>query len=373
MDKRYFYIKDIDCTITIEYATRREMLEMIDEYVENCKTRNNMIANNNPNACYYDMSQDAFAILYKDGSVDIIDESFDGHHVKRQNIVSITNDNPSTTIVFGHFGLNECGVAEPTISDEIDESLKEVDTDDYTETNSTDSADGNNETATDSADGNDNETSTDNKTPAELKAEINRKYGVNAVYYDTDSILCDSEKQIVNVSCNNCDIKAYYDGKELTVPYSEYKCKERAIEYIKALYENRVVPYETIFTLHYGATAETMTILTAINTPDLIQYNIDDINVGLKTYYYKKVREGVERLCALIDDNHVCVVGFKYTKHSFDYAITKSKYQDCYNFKRGNNNWIQKPSEIARFIYFSTIAHEVELKYWHTIKEGETK
>lgn len=219
---------------------------------------------------------------------------------------------------------------------------------------------------------------TSNKTPADLKAEINKKYGVNTVYYDTDSILCDSEKQIVNVSHNTSNttprsyhIKAYYDGKELTVPYSEYKCKEHAIEYIKALYENRVVPYETLFMLYHGKHAETITIDDVLDVTDLIQYNIDNINVGLKTDYYKKVCEGVERLCALIDDNYVCIVGFKYTKHTFDYAITKSKYPDSYNFKRGNNNWIQKPSEIARFLYYHTFAHEVILKYWHI--RGETK
>lgn len=157
----------------------------------------------------------------------------------------------------------------------------------------------NNETVTDSADGNDNETSTDNKTPTELKAEINNKYGVNAVYYDTDSILCDSEKQVVNVSHNTsdttpqpCNIKAYYDEKELTVPYSEYKCEEHAIEYIKALYENRVVPYETLFILYYGKHAETITIEKVIDMPDLLQYNIDDINYGLITDWYEKVCEG---------------------------------------------------------------------------------
>lgn len=220
---------------------------------------------------------------------------------------------------------------------------------------------------------NDNETPTNNKTPAELKAEINKKYGVNAVYYDTDSILCDNSKQNVYVAQHNetpqiYKIKAYYDSKELTVPYSEYKCKKHAVEYIHNLYINRVVPYETLFMIYYGKHVETITIEMVFDTPDLLQYNIDDINVGLKTDYYKKVREGVERLCALIDDNHVCVVGFKYTKHTFDYAITKSKDQGCYNFKRGNNNRIQKPSEIARFIFYHIFAHEFELKYWHTIK-----
>lgn len=87
-----------------------------------------------------------------------------------------------------------------------------------------------NETATDSADGNDNETATDsvntNKTPAELKAEINKKYGVNAVYYDTDSILCDNSKQNVYVAQHNetpqiYKIKAYYDGEEITIPYNK--------------------------------------------------------------------------------------------------------------------------------------------------------
>lgn len=207
--------------------------------------------------------------------------------------------------------------------------------------------------------------------------EINKKYGVNAVYYDTDSILCDAKKQNVYVVQHNTNdnetkqltynIKAYYDGKELTIPYNDYKCRKYAVEYIHNLFNERVVPYETIFTLHYNTTAETITILTVIPTPDLIQYNIDDINVGLKTNYYKKVREGVERICSLIDDKHICVIGFKYKRYTFDFVITKSKHHGCYNFKRGNNNWIQKPSEIARFIFYHTSFHEVIFKYWHTI------
>ena len=140
-----------------------------------------------------------------------------------------------------------------------------------------------NETVTDSADGNDNETSTDNKTHVELKNAINNKYGVNTVYYDTDSILCDNSKQNVyvaqhktkenntesNTTPQPCHIKAYYDGKELTVPYSEYKCKEHAVEYIHNVFINRVVPYDTLFMIYYGKHVEPITIETVLDTPEL--------------------------------------------------------------------------------------------------------
>ena len=35
MKNRYFYIKDINCTICVEPQTRKYMLEMIDYVIEN--------------------------------------------------------------------------------------------------------------------------------------------------------------------------------------------------------------------------------------------------------------------------------------------------------------------------------------------------
>lgn len=122
MKDRYFYMKDIDGTITVEYLTRKEMLSWLDEYAENVVTG------------FGNCSDDSYEILYKDGTTDYIDESYDGHKIKRQNIVSIVNCNSSTYMVYGHFSMNEYGVANASFEDEIsDINIKEVATDDYSE------------------------------------------------------------------------------------------------------------------------------------------------------------------------------------------------------------------------------------------------
>lgn len=235
-----------------------------------------------------------------------------------------------------------------------------------------------NETATDSADNNE----TPNKTPAELKAEINKKYGVNAVYYDTDSILCDAEKQNVCVQHNTykellhlidnnettnktsqtCNIKAYCDGKELSVPYSEYKCVEHALEYIHSLYINRVVSYDTVFIMKLGSQAKEYTIHTLIGITDLIQYNIDDINHGLKHDSYKYVRDGVNRICDIITDNMKIVIDLNKTLYC---TITKSRYDGYYRFKFVKTVYTKKPSDFARWLYTQTFTHRIDLKCWY--------
>lgn len=238
-----------------------------------------------------------------------------------------------------------------------------------------------NETATDTKD-TESDTNT-NKTPAELKAEINKKYGVNAVYYDTDSILCDADKQNVYVIQHNTVenvtkhqtyiIKAYYDNKELTVPYSEYKCKKYAVEYIHNLYINRVVPYETLFMIYYGKHFETITIENVIDTSDLLQYNIDDINHGLKHDIYKCVREGVNRICDIITDNmKVCIDLYVSDKTTYC-TITKSIYDDYYCFKFVKTVYTKRPSDFARWLYSQTYTHRIDLKCWYRDLRGDTK
>lgn len=135
MNNRYFYMKDIDSVVTIEYATRKEIIELLDNHIDNIKTYNEMLTNGNPNACFYEnLDDDAFEILYKDGTSDyIIGGEYDGHKIKRQNIESIVYSNPSTYMVFGHFEINECGNVNASFSDEISEELKEVDSENYTE------------------------------------------------------------------------------------------------------------------------------------------------------------------------------------------------------------------------------------------------
>lgn len=122
MKNRYFYIKDVDCTITVEYLTRKEILSWLDEYAENVKSGFGCV------------SDESYEILYNDGTTDFIDESYDGHKIRRQNIAAIVNCNPCTYMVFGHFEMNEYGVASAAFADEIDNTnVKEVSTEDYTE------------------------------------------------------------------------------------------------------------------------------------------------------------------------------------------------------------------------------------------------
>lgn len=132
-DNRYFYMEDIDCVVTVEYASRKELLELLDNHIDNVRTYNEMIANGNPNACYYENNDDVFEILYKDGTTDYINDEYDGHKIRRQNIASIVYCNSSTYMVYGNFEISENGIASPAFEDAIDESLKEVDSEDYTE------------------------------------------------------------------------------------------------------------------------------------------------------------------------------------------------------------------------------------------------
>ena len=160
-----------------------------------------------------------------------------------------------------------------------------------------------------------------NKTPAELKAEINNKYGVNAVYYDTDSILCDAEKQnvcvhqnkatdnevyvtttkiIVRDVCDNdevCTITPYENGKELTTPIPKMKCLTCVIDYVTRLYDMNVVTRETYFKI--SRVGKRNVVLTYTNTHNIVQcYNISDKMQSLATtaiekygYYSKYTRK----------------------------------------------------------------------------------
>lgn len=208
-------------------------------------------------------------------------------------------------------------------------TMLELDICDMKTNNETDNTKENdNETATDSADGNDNETP------------------------------------------QPCHIKAYYDGKELTVPYSEYKCKKNAVEYIHNLYINRVVPYETLFMIYYGKHVETITIENVIDTSDLLQYNIDDINHGLKHDCYKYVREGVNHICDIITDDMKISIDLDKTQYC---TITKSRYSGYYCFKFVKTVYTKKPCDFARWLYTQTFTHRIDLKCWNRDLRGDSK
>lgn len=106
-EDRVFKIKDLDCVFMVETITRKYMLEYIDDYIENLENG------------YID-EDTCFNILYKDGTVDRIDYEYDGHKIRKINIMSITSDNSCTTMVYGNFEMNEYGVVTPSEKEIID-------------------------------------------------------------------------------------------------------------------------------------------------------------------------------------------------------------------------------------------------------------
>ena len=115
MKAREFRIIDIDHIITVEFASRKYMLELIEDYIENLENG-------------FDMSDFCYDILYKDGTEDFINEEYDGHKIRKINIASIIEHNPEDDIVYGNFEMNEygCTVAsfETVISDHNIEEIK---------------------------------------------------------------------------------------------------------------------------------------------------------------------------------------------------------------------------------------------------------
>lgn len=115
MKVRTFLIKDIETAVIVEVTSRKEILAWMNELLENTE---------------YDwfQSDDAFMILYKDGTEDYISqESYDGHKVKKQNIASIVYSNDCTNMVYGNFEINEYGVVTTAFEETIaTENIQEV-------------------------------------------------------------------------------------------------------------------------------------------------------------------------------------------------------------------------------------------------------
>ncbi len=94
-----FHIEDTDCTIEIEImSTQKDIFDWLDQYIENLKYD------------WFDAADESFQILYKDGTTEYIDSSYDGHKIRRQNIKSMVYNNPCTYIVYGDYEVNEYGV-----------------------------------------------------------------------------------------------------------------------------------------------------------------------------------------------------------------------------------------------------------------------
>ena len=112
---RRFLIKDIDCEVLVEVMSRKEALELLDEYLENLTYE------------WFDGSDDCFHILYKDGSCDCINEEYDGHKIKIRDIASIVYDNACTSMVYGNFEINEYGVVTTAFEEKIaEENIIEI-------------------------------------------------------------------------------------------------------------------------------------------------------------------------------------------------------------------------------------------------------
>ncbi len=106
-----YLIKDIDCELIVEPLSRKELLDYIDEHLDNLRFD-------------IDMSDYSFKILYKDGSFDcVVGDDYDGHKIKRINIVAMVVDNPCTSQVFGNYEVNRYGVVVPSFEMKIDENI----------------------------------------------------------------------------------------------------------------------------------------------------------------------------------------------------------------------------------------------------------
>ena len=107
MTTQKFRIIDLDCEMIVERTTRKEILSYLNEYVENLQYD------------WFDGSDETFNILYNDGTYDFINEEYDGHKIRKQNISSIVFDNPCTSMVFGNIEINEYGVVTPSFEELI--------------------------------------------------------------------------------------------------------------------------------------------------------------------------------------------------------------------------------------------------------------
>lgn len=106
----------------MEKATRKELLRQMDDYINVISSETNLDSMW-ANALY----DDSYSILYEDGSEACISAvDYEGHPVRRQRIVSIVYENPSTYMVYGNFHINEDGIVYPSAEEEIYERIHEV-------------------------------------------------------------------------------------------------------------------------------------------------------------------------------------------------------------------------------------------------------
>ena len=114
--ERHFMIQDINCISIVEIVSKtKDIFDWLDNYIENLRYE------------WFESSDESFSILYKDGTQDYIDENYDGHKIKKQNIQSMIYNNPCTSMVYGTFEINEYGVVTTSIIEKIsDVNIKEI-------------------------------------------------------------------------------------------------------------------------------------------------------------------------------------------------------------------------------------------------------
>lgn len=104
MTTKTFLIKDINCKMEVEEISRKEILNWLDDYI---------------NYIEFQDDETMFGILYKDGTEDVIDYTYDGHKIRRTNIQSIVFDNDCTNTVYGTYSINEWGVVTTSFETNI--------------------------------------------------------------------------------------------------------------------------------------------------------------------------------------------------------------------------------------------------------------
>ena len=114
--ERHFMIQDINCISIVEIVSKtKDIFDWLDDYIENLRYE------------WFESSDESFSILYKDGTQDYIDENYDGHKIKKQNIQSMIYNNPYTSIVYGTFEINEYGVVTTSVIEKISNvNIKEI-------------------------------------------------------------------------------------------------------------------------------------------------------------------------------------------------------------------------------------------------------
>lgn len=114
MNLRRFVINDLSTEMIIQETTRKDILGYIDEHIENIEY-----------GC--DMSDHAFHILYKDGSADVVaGNDYDGHKIKRINILSAVVDDACISRTYGNYKINHYGVVIPAEERKLDENIREI-------------------------------------------------------------------------------------------------------------------------------------------------------------------------------------------------------------------------------------------------------